>query len=142
VPQSIDAPGTAGGRLRVAPARIDRHGTIVLDVLTDLFAVVRFVRAHDQRGPRRRENRLHGLAVVGLRAGQDKVERAAFSVDRRMDFRTPAAATDTDSLFAFPPLPPLAERCAFTTVLSIKRRPSRDLAANCSNSRCRAATIG
>jgi len=126
VPKSIDTLRTPGRIPRVASARNSRHSTIVLDVLSDFFTDARFVRAHGQTWPGRHEHRFNGLAVVDSRAGQDEVERATLFVDCRMDFRTPTAATDTDSLFPFSPSPPLAERCAFTTVLSIKRRPSCD----------------
>ena len=46
-----------------------------------------------------------------------------------MDFRRPAATANADCLTLSPPFPPLAQRCAFTIVLSMKYKPTRDLAA-------------
>jgi len=66
---------------------------------------------------------------VDLAASDGEVQRAAFAVDNGMNFRGPAAATDADRLLFLPPFPPLAQRCAFTIVLSMKYKPTRDLAA-------------
>jgi hypothetical protein len=46
-----------------------------------------------------------------------------------MDFRRSPASADADRLIFLPPFPPLAQRCAFTTVLSMKYKPTRDLTA-------------
>ena len=79
---------------------------------------------------------------MDLSARHSEVQRAAFAVDRGMDFRGTAAATDADGLIFLPPFAPLAARWAFTIVLSIRYRLSRDFDASVSKtaSRCRAET--
>jgi hypothetical protein len=57
---------------------------------------------------------------MDLSACHDEVERTAFAVDDGVDFRAPAAAADADGLVFLPPFAPLAERWAFTIVLSIR----------------------
>jgi len=66
---------------------------------------------------------------VDLSTGEGEVQRTAFAIDSGMDFRRPAAAADADRLIFLPPFPPLAQRCALMIVLSMKYKPSRDLAA-------------
>jgi len=64
-----------------------------------------------------------------LAAGDDEVQGTPFVINCGMDFRGPAATADADRLIFLPPFPPLAQRCAFTIVLSMKYNPTRDLAA-------------
>src|SRR5262249_49323946 len=52
-----------------------------------------------------------------------------------MDFRGPPTTTDANRLIFLPPFAPLAARCAFTIVLSIKYKLSRDFAASASKIR-------
>ena len=75
------------------------------------------------------------LAVMDLSARHDEVQRTAFAVDQRVDLRGAAAAADADRLIFLPPFAPLAARCAFTIVLSIKYKLSRDFAARASKIR-------
>ena len=66
---------------------------------------------------------------MDLAAGDGEVQRASLAVDSGMDFRCPTATADADRLIFLPPFAPLAQRCALTIVLSMKYKPSRDLAA-------------
>ena len=66
---------------------------------------------------------------MDLAAGNDEVQRTAFVIDGGMDFRGAAAPADADRLFFLPPFAPLAQRCAFTMLLSMKYSPTRDLSA-------------
>src|SRR5262245_39647990 len=52
-----------------------------------------------------------------------------------MDFRGPPTTADANRLIFLPPFAPLAARCAFTIVLSIKYKLSRDCAASASKIR-------
>jgi hypothetical protein len=45
-----------------------------------------------------------------LTARDEEIQRPAFPVNRRMEFRRPPATADPDSLLRFPPLAPLAAR--------------------------------
>ena len=64
-----------------------------------------------------------------------KVQWAPLAIDDRVDFRGAAAAADADRLIFLPPLAPLAARWAFTIVLSIKCKLSRDFDASVSKIR-------
>jgi hypothetical protein len=72
---------------------------------------------------------------MDLSARHREVQWAALAVDDRVDFRGPTAATDADRLLLLPPFAPLAARWAFTIVLSIKYRLSRDFDASVSKIR-------
>ena len=126
---AIEALRTRGFFACIAAARNHRQGTFVLDLLTRFFAVVGFIRAHRQRRSRGVQYFFDDLTVVDLAAGYDEVQRTAFVINSGMDFRRPAATADADRLIFLPPFPPLAQRCAFTIVLSMKYNPTRDLAA-------------
>jgi hypothetical protein len=69
---------------------------------------------------------------VDLSARHREVQRAALAVDDGVDFGRTTATADADRLIFLPPLAPLAARCAFTIVLSIRYRLSRDFAASVS----------
>jgi hypothetical protein len=114
---AIEALG-AVGFLGCIAARDHRQGTFVFDLL-----------ARGQPWSRRVQHFLDDLTVVDLAAGDGEVQRTAFTVDNGMDFRGPAAAADANRLLFLPPFPPLAQRCAFTIVLSMKYKPTHDLAA-------------
>lgn len=66
-----------------------------------------------------REQRLGRAAVGSLTGRQVEGERGAVTVGECMDLGVAAATADADRLVRSPPLPPAAERCAFTCVLSI-----------------------
>ena len=72
---------------------------------------------------------------MNLAALHREVQRAALAVDDGVDFRGAIAATDADRLILLPPLAPLAAWWAFTIVLSIRYRLSRDFDANVSKIR-------
>ena len=135
MPLAIDSLGTAGFFDGVAAAGDDRHGTIILDRLAHGLAVVGLVAGDSQGRLRRLQKLTDDLIVMHLAAGHDEVKRPALAIDERMDFGRAAAAADADCLMAFPPFAPAAARCALTIVLSIICKLSRDLAA-------RAAKIG
>jgi hypothetical protein len=120
MPAAVEAFRTIGFLAGVSAARNDRQGAVVLDRLADLLAVVGFVGGDGERRARRIEHLIDDLTVVDLPARDDEVQRSAPAIDDRVDFRAPAAAADTDRLIFLPPFAPLAARCAFTTVLSMK----------------------
>jgi len=72
---------------------------------------------------------------VDLPARHRKVQRTALAVDDGVDFRGATTATDADRLLLLPPFAPLAARWAFTIVLSIRYRLSRDFDASASKIR-------
>ena len=55
-----------------------------------------------------------GLAIGDLAAGQQEGDRAAEIIGQGVDLGRAPAARAADRLIALPPLPPDAERCAFT----------------------------
>jgi hypothetical protein len=105
---------------RVATVRDDRQSPFVLDLLTRCLTVVGLVGGHDERRSRRIQDFFDDLAVVDLSTSDGEVQWSTLAIDDRMDFRGP---------------PPLAARCAFTIVLSIKYKLSRDFAASASKIR-------
>jgi hypothetical protein len=69
---------------------------------------------------RRSEQRRGALDVGDVSARRQERVRAAFLVNKRVDFRRAAAARTANGLALRPPfLAPLAERCALTAELSI-----------------------
>jgi hypothetical protein len=72
---------------------------------------------------------------MDLSASYREAQRPTFAVDDGVDFRGSTASADADRLIFLPPFAPLAARCAFTTVLSIRYRLSRDLDASRSKTR-------
>ncbi len=120
VPVSIDALGTIGFLGGIAAARDDGQGTFVQDLLTHLLAVISLVGRDGERRLGCVQHFADDLAVMDLSARHDEVQRTAFAVDQRVDFRGAAAAADADRLIFLPPFAPLAARCAFTIVLSMR----------------------
>ena len=106
---------------------------VIPDELSDFLAIICLVGSNRVSRSRRLQDRVHDLTVVHMATCHDKIQWSAFAVDDGMDFRAPAAAAAADRLFFLPPFAPLAARWAFTIVLSIMRRLSRDFAANVSN---------
>jgi hypothetical protein len=113
----------------------DRQGAFILDLLAHLFAVVGFVGRNGERRFGSVEHIANDLAVVDLTARNSKVQRATLAINDGVDFRGATAAADADRLIFLPPLAPLAARWAFTIVLSIRYRLSRDFAAGVSKIR-------
>ena len=73
-------------------------------------AVVGLVGGDGERRSRRVQNLFDDLAVMDLSARHDEVQRPAFAVDDRVDFRGAAAPADADRLILLPPFAPLAAR--------------------------------
>jgi len=116
----VDALGTIGFLAGRASAWDDGQSAFILDLLTDLLAVISLVGGDGERWLGRVQNRFDDSAVMDLSARDDEVQRTAFAVDDGVDFRAPPAPADADGLIFLPPFAPLAARCAFTIVLSIR----------------------
>ena len=65
------------------------------------------------------QQRRAGRAVRDLAAGQQESDRSTLSVRERVDLGGASSARAPDRLVALPPLPPAAERWAFTADQSI-----------------------
>jgi len=130
VSASIDRFRAIGFFGRVAATGNGRNSAIVGDLLARLGAVIGLIGGDKQRGSRRVEDFGDDLAVMHLPAGEHKVQRSAFSIDAGMDFRAAPTAADADRLIFLPPFAPLDARWAFTKLLSIRCRLSRDLVAS------------
>ena len=120
MPPAVDTLGTIGFLGGIAAAGDDGQGTFVPDLLADLLAVISLIGRDGEGRLGRVQHRFDDLAVMDLCARDDEVQRAAFAVDDRMDLRAAPAPANTDRLIFLPPFAPLAARCAFTMVLSIR----------------------
>jgi hypothetical protein len=96
------------------------QSAFVLDLLPHLLAVVGLVGRNGERRLGSVEDIANDLAVMNLATGYSEVQRATLAIDDGMDFRGASAATDADRLILLPLLAPLAARCAFAIVLSIR----------------------
>ncbi len=132
---SVEALGTIGLLDGIAAARDDRQGAFIFDLLAHFLAVVGLVGGNGQWRSRRVEHIANDLTVVNLAACHREVQWAAFAVDDGVDFRGATATADADRLNFLPPFAPLAARWAFTIVLSIRYRLSRDFNARVSKIR-------
>jgi hypothetical protein len=96
-----------------------RDRALVLDQVADAVGVVGAIGVDD--APFRQINQqMLGRAAVGrLPRRQVEGEWPAVSVGDGVNLGVATAATATHRLRVSPPLPPAAERCAFTCVLSI-----------------------
>ena len=72
---------------------------------------------------------------MDLSTSDGEVQWSTLVIDDRMDFRGPPTTADANRLIFLPPFGPLAARCAFTVVLSIKYKLLRDFAARASKIR-------
>jgi hypothetical protein len=135
VASSVKAFGTIGFPGGIAAAGDDRQGTFILDLLPHFLAVVGLVGGDGQWRSGRIEDVANGLTVMDLPARHREVQWAAFAVDDGVNFRGATAAADADRLLLLPPFAPLAARWAFTIVLSIRYRLSRDFDASVSKIR-------
>ncbi|TXT42380.1 MAG: hypothetical protein FD139_3656 [Methylocystaceae bacterium] len=113
------------GREAVFPASIGlwrnvRHRASIFHLPAESVAVVTLVAMQNvaRRKPRQKF-RARG-AIGYLAAGEHEGERATLGIGQRMDFGRAPAARTTDGLIFLPPLPPLAERCAFTAEESMR----------------------
>ena len=69
--------------------------------------------------------------------GEAAAAREAATIGQAVDLGRAAAARDANRLAPFPPFPPLAERCAFTCVLSSRSSAGTSpAAATFANKRC------
>src|SRR5262249_8917857 len=84
---------------------------------------------------RRIQDFFDDLAVVDLPTSDAEVQWSTLAIDDRMNFRGPPTTADANRLIFLPPFAPLAARCAFTIVLSIKYKLLRDFAARASKIR-------
>jgi hypothetical protein len=116
----VDALGTVGFLGGGAAAGNDGKRPFIFDLLAHFLAVVSLISGNGERWIWRVQNLFDNLAVMDLATGHDEVQRTAFAVDDRVDFRTAPAPADADGLILFPPFAPLAARWAFTMVLSIR----------------------
>jgi len=135
VPSSVKALGTIGFLGGIAAAGDDRQSALILDLLAHFLAVVGLVGGDGQWRPGSVEYVANDLTVVDLPARHREVQWAAFAVNDGVDFRGATAAADADRLILLPPFAPLAARWAFTIVLSIRYRLSRDFDASVSKIR-------
>jgi hypothetical protein len=135
VASPIKALGAIGFLRGIAAARDDRQSAFVPDLLAHRFAVVGLVGRNGEWRLGSVEYVADDLTVVDLPTRHGEVQWAPLTIDDRVDFRGPAAAADTDGLIFLPPLAPLAARWAFTIVLSIRYRLSRDFDASVSKIR-------
>jgi len=135
VSSSIKALGTIGFLGGIAAAGNDRQSPLIPDLLAYFLAVVGLVGGNGQWRSGGVEHIANDLTVVDLAARHCEVQWAAFAVDDGVDFGRAATAADADRLILLPPFAPLAARWAFTIVLSIRYRLSRDFAANVSKRR-------
>jgi len=110
VPPPVNPLGTIGFLGSGAAAGNDRQSPFVFDLLADLLAVVGLVCGDGERQVWGVQNLFDDLAVMDLTAGDDEVQRTAFAVDDRVDFRAAPTPTDADRLILLPPFAPLAAR--------------------------------
>lgn len=120
MPPPVNPLGAIGFLGGGAAAGDDRQSPFILDLLAHLLAVVGLVGGNGERRVCRVQNLFDNLAVMDLTARHDEVQRAAFAIDDRVDFRAAPATADADRLILLPPFAPLAARWAFTMVLSIR----------------------
>ena len=94
----------------VAAAGDDGDRAFVGDLLAHFDAVVGLVGGDRQRRSGSIRDLLDDLTVMNLPTRECEVQRPAFAIDNRVDFRRPAAAADADGLILLPPFAPLAAR--------------------------------
>jgi len=84
---------------RVGPPWDYWRAAIIPDDLTNFLAVVALIGRHDDRWPWRLRHRFGARAVIDIAARYHEPERKPSAIDRRVDFRRPAASADPNSLF-------------------------------------------
>ena len=105
-----------------APVRLRRDvgdDARSLDLPADGVAVIAFVAMKHSRVRKIGQQRRGRRAVRDLTSGQQESDRPALAVRERVELGRASAAGAADRLIALPPLPPAAERWAFTAELSI-----------------------
>ena len=113
------------GRKAVFPFAIGlwrnvRHDAAILDPTPDGVAVVALVAVQDFARWKKREKFRASRAIGDVSAGEHEGDRSTSCVGQRVDFGRASASRATDSLIFLPPLPPAAERCAFTAEESMR----------------------
>jgi len=93
-----------------------------LDLSANGIAVVALVSQHDAAGGQAFEEQRAVLAVGDLPAGQQEGGRAAGAVGESVDLGRAPAPRAADGVVLLSPLPPAAQRWAFTAVESISTR--------------------
>jgi len=132
---SVKALGAIGFLVRVVAAGDDRQGAFIFDLLAHFLAVVSLVGCDGQWRSGSVKHFANDLTVVDLPARYREVQWTALAIDDRVNFRGAPTAADADRLILLPPFAPLAARWAFTIVLSIRYRLSRDFDASASKIR-------
>ena len=135
VPPSIETLGTVGLLGGVAATGDDRQSAFIFVLLAHFLAVVGLVGGYCEWRSGSVEHVANDLTVVDLPARHREVQRSALAVDDGVNLRGATAAADADRLILLPPFAPLAARWAFTIVLSIRYRLSRDFDASASKIR-------
>jgi hypothetical protein len=102
----------------VALGRDVRGSSARLDLPVDGVAVVALVGVQKAAGWQMLQEKRARPGASNLSVGQQEGERATELVGERM-VGCPSAARTADGLALLPPLPPDAQRCAFTAELSI-----------------------
>lgn len=98
-----------------------RRGARIFDLAADEIAVVALVALNDlDIVGKQGEQRFGCDAIRNVSAGQNESNRPAEFIGQRMDFCRAPAARAPDRLVFLPPLPPDAQRCAFTALESIR----------------------
>ena len=87
---------------------------LVLDQLAHRVGVVGAIGQDDAAFRQPGEQRLRRPAVGGLARRQEEGERTALTVCKGVELGVASASRGADGLGESPPLPPAAERCAFT----------------------------
>lgn len=91
-----------------------------LDLPAYSIAVIALIAMQDDSLRHLVEQRVGGSTIRDLPAGQEERDWPAQWIGKRVDLGGPATARAAYRLIALPPLPPEAQRCAFTAELSIK----------------------
>lgn len=91
-----------------------RHGALVLDLLTNGVGVIGTI-GHDQAAGRQVPQQGFGSSAVSCLARcQHEGEWTSKTVRQGVELAGAAAAADAERLSLLPPLPPVAQRWAFT----------------------------
>lgn len=115
----VERAAEAASPAAVRSGRDIRDSALRLNLLGDAIIVVGAVPMDNAPRGQMDEKGFGGTAAGGLAGREMKGERATSSRRNGMDLRVSASTADADRLFAGPPFPPAAERCALACVLSI-----------------------
>ena len=96
------------------------HHAFTFDLTTDRIAIVAFVAMKHGCLRHLLKQQFAGSAVCDLTTCQHEGDRTTRTICQGVDFGGAPAARSADRLILLPPLPPDAQRCAFTAELSIR----------------------